>query len=58
MYAIIAAIPILVTIILMVFLNWPAKRALPLSWILACIIGFVTWKMSVKNVVAWSLASL
>ena len=58
MYAIIAAIPILVTIILMVFLNWPAKRALPLSWILACIIGLITWKMSVKNVVAWSLASL
>ncbi len=58
MYAIIAAIPILVTIILMVFLNWPAKRALPLSWILAGIIGLIIWKMSVTNVIAWSLASL
>ena len=31
MYAIIAFIPIIVTIVLMVAFNWPAKRALPLK---------------------------
>ena len=31
MYALIAAIPILLTVILMVGFNWPAKRALPAS---------------------------
>ena len=35
MYAIIAFIPIIVTVVLMVGFNWPAKRALPLAWVLA-----------------------
>ncbi|MBR1497946.1 MAG: L-lactate permease, partial [Oscillospiraceae bacterium] len=45
MYAIIAFIPIIVTIVLMVAFNWPAKRALPLAWLLACILGILVWKM-------------
>ena len=38
MYALIAAIPILLTVILMVGFNWPAKRALPafLAYCLFC----------------------
>ncbi len=47
MFAIISFIPIVVTIVLMVGFNWPAKRALPLAWILACIIGVAVWKMPV-----------
>ena len=47
MYAIISFIPILVTIVLMVGFNWPAKRALPLAWVLACIIGVTVWGMPV-----------
>ena len=39
MYAILAFIPIIVTVVLMVAFNWPAKRALPLAWVLAAIIG-------------------
>ena len=35
MYAILAFIPIIVTVVLMVAFNWPAKRALPLAWVLA-----------------------
>ena len=49
MYAIIAFIPIIVTIVLMVAFNWPAKRALPLAWLLACIIGAAVWKMPVAS---------
>ena len=45
MYAIISFIPIVVTIVLMVGFNWPAKRALPLAWVLAVIIGVAVWKM-------------
>ena len=37
MYAIVAFIPIIVTIVLMVAFNWPAKRALPLAWLIACV---------------------
>lgn len=34
MYAIIAFIPIIVTIIVMAGFNWPAKIALPLAWLI------------------------
>lgn len=47
MFAIISFIPIVVTVVLMVGFNWPAKRALPLAWVLACVIGVVFWKMPV-----------
>jgi len=55
MYALIACIPILVTIILMVAMNWPAKRALPLAWLLACIIAFALWKMNLLNIAAYTV---
>lgn len=47
MYALISFIPIVVTIVLMVGFNWPAKRALPLAWVLACVIGIAVWGMPV-----------
>ena len=55
MYALIAFIPILVTVVLMVGFNWSAKRALPLAWGLACLIAFVIWKMAVKDMAAYTL---
>ena len=51
MYAIIAFIPIIVTVVLMVGFNWPAKRALPLAWALAFVIGVAVWKMSITAAV-------
>ncbi len=51
MYAIIAFIPIIVTVVLMVGFNWPAKRALPLAWALAFVIGIAVWKMSLTAAV-------
>ncbi len=44
MLAILAFIPIIVTVVLMVGFNWPAKRALPLAWILAVIFAIAVWK--------------
>ena len=55
MYALIAFIPLLVVIVLMIAFNWPAKRALPLAWILAMIIAAIFWKMSVKNMIAYTI---
>lgn len=52
MYALIASIPILTTVILMVFFGWPAKRALPLAWILAAVIAAAVWGMGVKEIAA------
>ena len=50
--AIIAAIPIILTIILTVGLNVPAKKALPMAWAACAIIGLAYWGMDVTHVVA------
>ena len=55
MYALIAFIPIIVTVVLMVAFNWPAKRALPLAWILACVIAFAVWKMDIHAMAAYTI---
>ena len=55
MYAFVAFLPILVTIVLMIGFNWAAKKALPISWIIACTIAIGVWKMNVHNVVAYSV---
>ena len=44
MTAIIASLPILLVIVLMLAFNWPAKRALPLGWVLAVVIALLYWK--------------
>ena len=49
MYALIAAIPIFLTVILMVGFNWPAKRALPASWLIACFVAGFIWKMEIPE---------
>ncbi len=55
-YALLAFLPILVTIVLMTVFNWPAKRALPLAWFMCAVIGVAAWKMELLDVVAQTLA--
>ncbi len=54
--ALLAFLPILVTIILMTAFNQPAKRALPIAWALCVIIGVVFWKMDILTVAAQTIA--
>ncbi|MCL3782653.1 L-lactate permease [Prolixibacteraceae bacterium JC049] len=54
MNAILAFTPILLTIVLMAGFNWGAKKALPLSWLLAVIIALFYWKIDIINVTAYS----
>ena len=56
MYAIIAFIPIIVTIIVMAGFNWPAKFALPLAWLITAIVCFAAWKMSLITIAAQTIA--
>lgn len=56
MYAIIAAVPILLTIVFMVGLNWPAKRALPVAWLAACGVSGIVWKMGALEIGARTIA--
>ncbi len=55
MYGIIAFIPILITVILMVGLNWPAKKALPVAWLVAAGIALSVWGMDIHGVMAFSV---
>ncbi len=53
--AFLAFIPILFTIVVMAALNWPAKKALPLAWLLSIAIAFFVWKMDVQHIVGFSI---
>lgn len=55
MYAIIAFIPIIITVVLMTGFSWSAKRALPLAWLLTFIFAIALWKMSLLHAVAYTL---
>jgi len=54
-YALIAAVPILLTIVLMIGFNWGAKKALPLAWLLAALIALFVWKQNFVAVAAFSI---
>ncbi|WP_432662288.1 L-lactate permease [Wukongibacter baidiensis] len=55
MYAFMAFLPILVTIILMVGFNWSAKKALPVAWVLAAGVALGIWKMDFHYVMSYSV---
>lgn len=44
MFAVLAAIPILLVIVLMVGFNWSAKRVMPLAWIVAVALAAIFWQ--------------
>ncbi|MDF2840110.1 MAG: L-lactate transport [Clostridia bacterium] len=46
MLAILASIPIILTVVLMVGFNWPAKRVMPVAWIVAVILAALKWGVS------------
>ena len=45
-----AAGPILLCVILMTVFSWPAKRAMPLSWLFAAILAAAVWKMDLLKI--------
>ncbi len=55
MYALIAFIPLIVTVYLMIGRNWGASKALPLAWALACVVAFIVWKMNLLDIAAYTL---
>ncbi|MDF2636848.1 MAG: L-lactate transport [Pelosinus sp.] len=46
MLAILAALPILLTVVLMVIFNWPAKKVMPVAWLVAIVIAGLKWGVS------------
>lgn len=58
MFALLAFLPILFCVIVMAAFNWPAKVALPVSWAIACVFGFLFWKMDIISLIAYSISGL
>jgi len=54
MDALLAFSPILLTIILMAGFNWGAKKALPLSLLLAMLVALFEWNMSLQNILGYT----
>lgn len=53
--ALVATLPILVALILMVGLRWPATKAMPLAWLTAAVAAVFVWDLPVKYVAALTL---
>lgn len=53
--AFLAAIPIVIALVLMAGLRWPATKAMPVAWLAAALAGIVFWELSVGFVAALSI---
>ncbi len=56
--ALLASVPIIIVGILMVGFVWPSKKAMPLGYLSALIIGLLAWKMPFKWVIASTLSGV
>lgn len=53
--ALLAFLPIALTIVLMVFFNKPAKIVLPLAWLSSVLVAFLFWESDLISVLSWSV---
>jgi lactate permease len=50
-----AGLPIIFVFALMVGLNWPATKAMPLTWAVTCLLAFFVWQMDLRWITAASI---
>lgn len=55
MLTILAFLPIAIVVILLAAFNWPAKRVMPLGWVLTAIIALIFWRMEATAVLGATL---
>ena len=58
MYALLAFIPIVFCIVVMAAFNWPAKIAMPITWLITAVLGYIVWGMDLLSLTAYSIAGL
>ncbi len=54
-YALLAALPIILIVILMVGFSWPARKSMPCAWFVSVTIALVVWRMEPIRVLAASI---
>lgn len=58
MYALLAFIPIAFCVVVMAAFNWPAKIAMPISWLITAVLGLTVWNIDVLSLAAYSISGL
>ena len=58
MYALLAFIPIVFCVVVMAAFNWPAKIAMPISWLITAVLGFFVWNINILQLTAYTVAGL
>ncbi|KKL17712.1 hypothetical protein LCGC14_2482820, partial [marine sediment metagenome] len=58
MAALVAIAPLLVVFLLLVFRRWPAKRTMPLAYLLTGLLAFFYWKVPTVRIAAASIPGL
>jgi lactate permease len=56
--ALLALLPILLVFILLVLLRWPATKAMPVAFLVTCILAFCIWKVPPVQIAAASIDGL
>ena len=56
--AVLSLLPILVVGVFLVVLRWPASRAMPLSYLTACVLALGVWRLAPTQVMAASVKGL
>lgn len=55
MYSIVAFLPIIVLIVLLVGFNKPARKVMPIAWIVCVVLALTIWQMNFREVAAFSV---
>ena len=58
MYALLAFIPIVFCVVVMAVFNWPAKFAMPITWLITAILAYFFWSVELLSLTAYSIAGL
>ncbi|MBR3188164.1 MAG: L-lactate permease [Lachnospiraceae bacterium] len=55
MYAVIAFLPIIFAVAAMAGFNWPARRAMPIAWLIAAVLCFFVWRVTLFRVFVYTI---
>ncbi len=58
MYALLAFIPIAFCVVVMAAFNWPAKIAMPVSWLITSVLGILVWDIDILSIAAYSISGV
>lgn len=57
-YALLALTPVASVFFLLVFLRWPARRAMPIAYVITALVALLLWKVPFRQIAAASLEGL